>query len=787
MRQHLLIAGLIPVAFGMNALSLSPSKISVAKTGEVSKVQKVKKSGAQGTVKRIAPGVNLLQANGLKRLETPALQHHGKIRLNPRKAASRASELPEGYVLFESFEDWDGDDYYWTPDGWTVEMKGDVDKSESWTPNGALPGLPAPADGDYFFGINYSDGQQDEWLESPYVTVAEGMQLSYWVYVDPVFLYSLDNVDWDTMEFIGDKEVAATLQVYVQEEGGEWVMVRDYAEEYNNYDLAELMLMSPYDLEKHTISLDGYYDKKVRVAFRYVGTDGNTMFIDAIGIGYPSIEGLSYMSPFNTLYWGWEDTWELSGLGAGIAIYPVFAPLTWTNMTYDDEVEYTWKYCHPITGDWVTDNDPDELTVTYVPDYSSEALMRNNFFYPPILEGTAEFCTPGSYQAPYTFLQAGGKAEYKFQDGSSFDGSLLFFNWLDRGIGATTVTDDEIGAMNIPVFGHDANTDRYWTNYTLNGEDPVGDEYSHLVGIANLFYPSTEAPLVVNGINVYGLGQIADDAELTATIYGVNEEMSTDISTMEVMGRATITGKDISKEEENSKGYICMPFKFEEPVVVQGTEEHPVYFIMLEGFNSEKVEYFLPFQAKTDDPHYMCLGYILNHIDMETQTGRAPYYSLKPMVYKEDDEYIDLYSAFAIAMDAEYPWLTCDTEKVTLPADGAAVSVNLGSYYDGSKLTVEAPEGVVATVKGRYNKCKLTLSFAEDAEEVNGNVVVKGPGVEVTVAVDGKRSGIASVTADAANVKAIYDLSGRIVKDTKEAGVYVVKFNDGTTRKLVVK
>lgn len=98
-------------------------------------------------------------------------------------------KAPQGFALFESFEGWDGEDLEWTPEGWTVDMRGEVERSESWTP--CLPntnfGLPAPADGIYSYAINYSEVKQDEWLITPEIEIAEGFNLSYWLYLDPIF------------------------------------------------------------------------------------------------------------------------------------------------------------------------------------------------------------------------------------------------------------------------------------------------------------------------------------------------------------------------------------------------------------------------------------------------------------------------------------------------------------------------------------------------------------------------------------------------------------------------
>lgn len=784
MKHYLLTAGVLSAAFGLCSAQQLPA-LQQARAIDNLHVRNVSNSGKISTSIRLAPGITLTKNHGIKKIHTDIPKENTHLNLPTRK--STKAGLPEGYVLYESFEDWDGADYEWTPEGWSVEMNGDVDRNESWGPGAIAPGIPGPAEGDFYYGINFSTGQQDEWLISPYVTVGEGMNLSYWLYLDPIFLFNLDNVDWNTMSFIGEPEVSANLQIWAQSENEEWTLLRDYFEEYKEYSIEELFNLTPSALEQHTVSLDGFYNKTTRVAFRYVGTDGNTMFIDAIGIGYPALEDISYMSPFETLYWGFTCDWTLTGLSAAIAQYPVYAPLTWTNMSYVDDAEFSWTYCDPVTGEYLESYDPDELTVTYVPDYRSEAAMRNNFFYPPTLNATAPNSTPGSYTAPYLYFQAGGKPERTLNDGTELECSLLPFNYHELGIGITTVDDATIGDMAIPVFGYNSNTDAYWLNYSLNGEPKKEGDYSHLIGIGNLFMPSAYAPIVINGVNVYGFGLIGKDAELKATIYGINADMSTDFSTFSVIATTTLKGSDIIAQYSDSKGYLCLPFHFDEPAVIKSTEEHPAYFIMLEGFNSDKVEYFAPLQSSIPDPDYICWGYILNHIDLSNHIDRPAYYSLKPLVYMENDEYVDPYSAFAMGLDAEYPWLTTDCEEIKLSDDGSAETVALGSYYDGSQLTVEAPEGIIATVAGRYNKCELTVRLAEPGTAVSGNIVVKGPGVEVTIPVDPIAIGVAGIDADKNDIEGIYNLSGyRIEASEPDAGIYIIRYTDGTTRKLIV-
>lgn len=786
MKQILLTALTAVTTLGMSASDIAPGALQVNKVQPQVAVKTVKNSAVSKS-KKLAPGVTLSTAGGLKRLNT--LKSVNSVSPTVKaKAMRKANGAGNGMALFESFEGWDGEDIDWTPEGWTVDMRGNVGRAYSWTVTAQNPNLPAPADGQCSYGISYSEDQQDEWLISPEVEIGEGMLLSFWAYINPMFLYNLDNVDWDAYDFIGDKEVAATLQIWAQAEGGEWTMLHDYAADYKDLTLTELIMLSPQSLEKKTVSLAGFDGKKAKVAFRYVGTNGDSIIIDAVGIGYPALEDVSYLDPFSTLYWGFERSWQMTGLMADIAAYPVYAPLTWQNMSYIEGATFSWEYSDPITSEMVTtDEDPDMLTVTYEPNYTSDFTMKNNFHYPPVLHASAPNASPASYSAPYAYFQAGGKAERTLNDGSEFEASLIPFAFNNLGLTMVMVDDEQIGDPAIPVFGHNANTDRYWLNYSLNGSEQIEGDYSRLEGIGNMFF-ATEAPLVVNGITVHGWGQIGADAELTAVIYGLNEEMSSDFTTFTEIASATIKGSDILAEYSDAKGYLALPFNFESPVVVQATAEHPAFVFMLTGFNSDKVEYFAPLQSGTPDPNYLCMGYILNHIDLSNHIADRPaYYSFKPMVYKADDEYVDPYGSFLIGINGEYPWLTTDCESVEFTQQDNIVEVKLGSYYDGSRLTVEVPMGVKASVAGRYDKCVLTLERDDTEVIVDGEAVVKGPGVEVRIPVkDGSTVGVSGVESGNAEAVGIYNLSGNRV-DKAEDGVYIIRYSDGTVRKTVVK
>lgn len=750
-------------------------------------------------VKQLAPGVTLTTDHGVKRLHNLYNDRTTSIAKPVHKTLARAAEAPEGYVLFESFEVSDFEDSEWIPEGWTLKQDGKIGRDQSW---GWIPGdgfyLPAAPDGNFYFAI-YDDAnkKQDEWLISPYVEVADKMELTYWAWLLPAYLYVVDSQHVDfygTRDFIGDREISANLQIYAQAEGDEnWVLLRDYAEEYKDIPYYELEKIQFNGLEKTEVGLEEFFGKKTRVAFRYVGIDGGIVLLDAVGIGYPCIENISFISPYDMQFWGPQRSPELWSIERAVALYPANEPITWYNMDVDPDLSYTWSYYDPDTDELVTTTeDPYELTLTYEPKFISDETPDLNLFGSPSLRADAPERTPDVFEAPYSAIQAGGKPGLKIEmdtETIEYEPCILPFNPQLQGMDMLLINDSQVHDAWLPVFGYNVNTDQYWLNYSLNGNEELPGDYSHLIGVGNLLWPSFESPMVVTGVTMYAYAQFYPDAEFKATIYGMpmtEDGVSGEYESLIPLASKTILGSDVLREEASSKCYMCLPFDFDEPVVIQATEEVPAFMVVVEGFNSDKVDSFAPLQSQFDDPDGYTKGYIINHIDISAHTGMPAYYSIKPMQYSDNGKYIDVYGAFAIGLNGSYPWLTTECEGVKLTEDNPTAEVSLNSYYDGSELTIEAPQGVIATAEGRNRNCVLKVSMGSNAVSTAGNIVVKGLGVEVTIPVD-VTAGITEISADDAAIAAIYDVAGRKVGSAPTPGIYVAKLTDGTTRKLVVK
>ena len=747
----------------------TPAKSNVLKTHKLSKAVRYQELGsADLSIKRIlAPGASSALVN--PRLRTRAL----------------SAELPAGTKLAESFEN-PGEDPAWLPDGWTMESKGSAEltDAEKWgVAQQESPWFPGPSDGDWYAGIGYSMVEQDEWLISPEMTLDGIYQLKFDAYFDPAFFFKMgeENVDWDAYAWI-KQEIAFTVQVLVQEKGGEFEVVRDFAQEHMGESLEDLVMSTPSGLETFNVNLAEYAGKDVRIAFRYVGIDGNTVFLDNVRVGLPEME-LSFSAPYSTLYYGiGKENWESFSLR--IAVFPAFRPITFFNTTYDDALSYTWMYSHPETTEMVP-ADGDDLEMTYRTDYSSEFTTNNNLYYPPMLTATGEGYSDGSKAFDVDYIQAGGHASFKLSDGEYHQFSLLPFDPQTSKIGIATAEMD-FGEVAAAMFGHSETTRKFWTDYTFYGENEEG-EYCDIAAIMNYIYPSN-SPLVVKGAWLNAVGEVTDDALLTITVHSMtdayDEEGEWIGQTIDdtPIATATCKGTDVLGRYPGANSYLTVPFEFDSPVALDENIS-AAYVIKISGFNNDECPFFAPAQSWIPNPDYLCLGWVEKEICMSGVTRT----SLNPVAYSEN-EHGEMYSAFAINLDAWYPWLEADEEEILL--GGETTSVALDSYHDASELKIEAPEWIEASAAGRYGEAALNLTAAPntDGEDREGNVTVSIHGLEKSFKVKQQKSGIVSTTTSAASVKDVFNASGmRVNPDNLTPGVYIITRTDGSVSKRIVK
>ncbi|MGN0230329.1 MAG: choice-of-anchor J domain-containing protein [Muribaculaceae bacterium] len=719
--------------------------------------------------KRLANGVMLQLVENENGLLTKRLITNRSKSINPKLTKRlKAESTSSAIAIKEGFEGYDGTEG-WQPEGWSTESKGtpiESDNTETWFVSDQLAYSPEPID-NYYEAIYFSESEKDEWLCLPEVTLTEHPMLYFYAFVEPLFLFNLNNVDWDTFEFT-TKECAANLQVLVKGEGdADWTVVMDYYEEYKDYSLSELFSIDTEYLEKESIDLAAWAGKKAKIAFRYVGTDGNTMMLDNIIVSEPSLEA-SYSYPLGTLFYGLDK--DFGTLSLSMPVLPVGEELVWYNTSEDYDVDCEWQYHDWATNDILTTNTTD-LTAVYHPDYTNEFTCRNNCYDTPILTISKTGAAPGEYSR-YEYFQAGGRAEWSISD-ELYQYHLIPFDINTEGFNIAGVDNDMDAA--IPIYGYSKDVDAFWTNYTFQGQEEEGEGVK-MTGIFNYHFTMAQ-PIVINNAMVWGKGQIGENAVFTIDIIPLSDEGEM----LDPIATAKCKGSEMIMMEGGSQNYYSIPFTFSQPVVLS-QDVCSSYIVRLSGFNDpENVTYFAPYQSVIDNPDGYALGWIEKVISMGGETRT----SLSPVAYYSG------YQSFAIGLDAEYPWLDADAKEVIIGAEGKA-EVALGSYYDGSVLTATQADGsalpawLSATISGRYNEAKVEFTATNNEADVC-EVKIAGPGVSQTIKVNSGSSSLNDIIRDENQVVNIYNVSGQQVKGNLNSGIYIMRHADGTVSKKIVK
>lgn len=754
--KRILLINLLAGALTMSAITPLPEvgRLSIDATSHIT------------MVKRPVQASGVLKSLPAKAMKAKALKAHQGI--DPAFAArTRKATAVDGLTFYESFEGFDGQSLQWLPAGWRAESRGsadleDVNKWGAYNP--ALGyGVPASPDGQMCMALIYCDDkhQQDEWLYTPSFTPKENEELSFQVFSDPFWFFDLSKFDWDQYEFIS-REKKWNFEVWLKVGDGEFFKAWDWLDNFADLETLDLVYLDQI-YRKYAVDLSAYAGKEVTAAFRYYGSDAQTLTIDDVRVGLPTLEGVYYTNPLETLYWGIGSLPGFDYITTPVAQYPTHQPITFSNAS-DCKADFLWSY-----HDWETkgmeESADEHLTLTYYPDYSTDFTRRNNLYAFPTLIASRPGVSDGEFKHACEYLQAGGKCELDAGE-AVWEGSLMPFEINTEDWMVLVEVDDAIGAV-VPVFGYtsDGNCDRYWLNYSLNGEPAQEGDYVNLTAVMNFIYP-TERALVVNGVNAFALGQVKNGAKFDIQILALSELGVPDYE--DPVAQATCTGDKFIREEFGTNEILTIPFRFTTPAVL--STEAPAYVVRLSGFHDpENVTYFAPIMSEQPHPDYLCFGWAEKNMQIE---GNERLGSLSPAAYSEGP-HGPCFNAFGLGLLAEYPWLDTEVTGIELPDDGTPVKVNLGSYYDGAMLSVEAPAGVTASIVGRYDACQLTLSHNEADIVAKGDVKITGPGVSLTIPLK-EVMGADVIELPIEETSEAYTIDGRKIDiTTAPAGFYI--------------
>lgn len=687
--------------------------------------------------------------------------------INPILKRTSQKTAGNGIVLSEEFEDWDGKDTLWLPEKFSRLSLSGREDVKSWymiseDNVGGLDGLTGN-----MLLLENQPGIIDEWIVFPEVTLGNDMLLSFSTLNEGIWYFSLENIDWDSMQYIGDKIPIYDQKVMISEDGGEnWEEVKSLIEDFADYDLEDLNNM--YSRSVHTIQipLSDYNGKTVKLAYRCVGINQGATFLDNIKIGYPEME-VNYSNPLGTLFFGMSP--ESNTLSYSVLAGPVYKPWTFYNNSYAEGATYSWEYFNS-DSEWAYSDEQDALEVTYHTDYTDDFTTRNNWYYTPILTGTAPGYSDGTYTRGL-ILQAGGKGEFVIAEQNG-DKRLL-----NLGLGVIDPTTEgytEYTDNQIPLFGYNADVEKYWNDYTF-GDESDENNYVHYNGFLNLFY-NHDTPIVIKGLHVPTFANLSDGAVMKAEIVMLSDE---GVPSEEACATAYCEYKDMTiypLSYTKSYDYVSLNFKFDEPVVMS-SDVCMAYVVRISGFSDpDHVEYFNPIMSETDNPDGYAHGWIEKTIVFD---GNEPRLSFTPVAYYFDEE---RYVSFYIMLEAEYPWLE-GPESVNIEADGIG-EVTLDSSVPGEELLFEnLPDWLSAKAEGKYGDTKITFQ-ATPSVKSTATVTVTAPGVSHDIIVNADGGSVSGIGAESGHTD-IYNISGTRVSGMNSAGIYIVKDSAGNVKKTV--
>ncbi|MDE6325412.1 MAG: hypothetical protein K2M02_04490, partial [Duncaniella sp.] len=278
------------------------------------------------------------------------------------KAIKPTQAQKTGVSLFESFENAELTNFNseesqtWLPENWTRESKTQPEPAtiNKWFRYAqASTYYPAPTDGSNFMMLlPIGNTEQDEWLISPSVKIQEGDILSFHALLSPLYFfktgkeYQDENNGYEWIEQV----IRQRFRVMVKEGDNDWIVLHDFAEALMGKtvkEITELEEEMSAALKEYSFPLNTYAGKEIRIGFQYLGSEGNSMFLDEVRVGLPEMT-TSYIPNFCTQYYGTVSNALPQAAPEPIALMPPFAPLYWMNLTdYVKDASYTWTYANP--------------------------------------------------------------------------------------------------------------------------------------------------------------------------------------------------------------------------------------------------------------------------------------------------------------------------------------------------------------------------------------------------------------------------------------------------------
>lgn len=722
---------------------------------------------------------------------------------NDRKAGSvrKVSELfhtnmlSANYVssdtlFWESFEQWDGETMPFIPSNlnkWST--KSNIANIAPYLSNNLCPTwtaysgdgyyVPYATSGDVMLVCMYggeaygTDGstviapapEQDEWIVSPTITgIKKSNYLSFDICYSPwnthYFIEGKDSL-FDMERVAYDVEVLVTTSTRsVSYKDTDYTKVYKLSEVVdkeianvdmnNNEEVGKLLYMKWNHVQ---IPLSEYDGKNIRIAFRYTGTKGGSILIDAVRVSN-LLPVAKYDIPKGAFYWGFSDqmyTLTTDQNPVKFASIPAYVPSVWNNLSNEDGQSYVWSY----SLDGVNTAQSNDY------DLKMPACAPASMLSMPTLKANADVHSDEILMGTFS---VGGNSQVVFQNGQVVNYNLGNYDLTKSWWAA------EIGTPGSQQYAFGTGSGSFWaanSNYRYNNVD----------GIAN-YYEKPLAPYVFNEVTLPLGDYLNFGATLACTIYKVDAEgfVSDEIIAQSVYNPNASKPKGSCTNVPGTSGMYCLKFLFDDAIVI----DEPI-FICIDGFNNSNMMSIAPIAQAMN--HDNGIGYAF--VKLNTQKDGYSFVEVAGALASVDGG-SNMNVSHCIGLNAVFPYLHSKGGNVfASPSEGGSKEFAIDTYWEPKdwKITTSASwikaEPIVDEVN-QVASVKITVdALPAGVESLDGTVTISALGCEETIIVlqGAAVTGIGNVLSGNA-VGGIFTLSGqRINSADAKNGIFIEKKN----------
>lgn len=607
MKRTILGLAAITLALGANAqnnvmtTSLNKStytgKIGIQHIKHLSDAQ-LREAGMHYGAKTM-PGKAEVAAMVKKAIANTSTGHRSKSNITDRISA--ANYTAADTLLWESWENWDGETFGWTPSSWKrfsnfdentyiSEVTGSCPTWMAYKTDGYY--VPYATNGMYVMLCLYgedilaADGttliapapEQDEWLVSPTMNgVKETNVLSFDLAFTPIYTYLTGTPEAPTFDYdktVYDMEVLITTDTRTASNDETRYtkvfklsdVVDEIFDETDFTDSVSISNLMRMRWDHFKIPLTDFTGKNIRMAFRYKGKQGGAIMIDAVRVS-DLLPVAKFDRPEGSFYLGFSNDARLNYQKS--ILMPAYVPNTWTNYSNEDSESFVWRYSN--NNESCTSDDIDLITPKFKPGQMSwPTLQANAGLRADEFNGGCDVMVNGQpIHSNSGTAKIGGSSSITYSDGTvinfalgNFDPTKLF--WLGE-------------ISNSPgIYAFGTGSEAFWSSMTQA-------KYNKVSGIANVF-DAPMSPYIFNTVtlplgNFFNLG-----ANIICTVYEAKDLMNGGIEvTSNVLGQAMTSEATIV-----SGGHI-LTFNFANTMTVTT----PIA-ISITGIDSDNIIDFAP-------------------------------------------------------------------------------------------------------------------------------------------------------------------------------------------------